>query len=82
MKSKRVVKAKVQSVVRRFTHVTHFNDDTDFIEVRANKKRPTSWVVSKSGVRKRSILQLSECLRFVEMGHWNEIKEKNACLGR
>ena len=72
---KKVVKAQVQPAVRRFVHATSFRDDTDFVEVRMNKKRSTSWVVSKAGIRRRRTrsFTLSECLRFVEMGHWREI---------
>ena len=74
MKSKRAIPAQVQPVVRRFVHVVCFGDDTDFVEVRMNKKRPTSWVVSKIGIcRKSTGLPLSECLRYVEIGLWKEI---------
>lgn len=70
MKSKRAI----QVVVRRFIHSECFGGDTDFVEVRMNKKRPSLWVVSKQGIRKRATsFPLSECLRFVEMGHWKEI---------
>lgn len=75
MKTKGAIKAQVQPVVRRFVHVVCFGDNTAFVEVRMNKKRPTSWTVSKAGIRKRaSSFPLSECLRFVTMGHWKEIK--------
>ena len=74
MKTKRAIPAQVQPVVRRFVHSTGFGDDTDFVEVRMNKKRPTSWVISKTGIRKRATsFPLSKCLLFVKKGYWKEI---------
>ena len=71
---KKVVEAQVQPVVRRFVNVTGFGDDTDFVEVRTNKKRSTSWVILKTGIRRRTYgFPLSECLQFVERGLWKEI---------
>lgn len=61
----------VPNKVRRFTHVSGYTDETDYIECHPDGK---TYLIEKDGtVVNHGYLTFEKCLNEVELGRWKEI---------